>query len=584
MLTRLRLAAVILLLTVCVFPAAAQEFGPGILPADTSFFIYSRGTAHAETAYTANPMVQSWNSPEFAQFREQGINYLIRHADWKVNGRPVKFTAAEDEQIFSFLKGPMMFGFAGALDIGALAQASGPSADQLLNAGGMFAIIDATGKTAQFDLIFKLIEANVSKEITRSRSDFSGVSIEKFAGPKNTSFATRAGNYFIWSNKEKVIQDLVSRLGAHSAAATLAQDTTFLRCRGNSDPDSISEMYFRVPDVTKIPIPGSAQFDAAAAMRSLHLDSVRAFCGSYAITPQGEHSRWFVLGDTTAGGIFDFLGTNRSHFDTLALAPASAYSLMAYSFDLSAVYKTVLAAATAALPPQQAAGIQMVEGMAGMRLGMSIADAVALVGGEFATIQLDPKAATPSQMFAFSITNPEKVALLFHKLGGDSILEDSHEDGITIFKSKAPAPSANSKDPAPPTSYYAVTPHFLLYGMDKQALRTAGQSDSVGGPAARSSLADGPEISAMRAGLPHDLLGLSMTDYTRYDWAAEITKALGETEKQGTSKLSPEDIQFFDTMKKFGATSIGKVMLRRSVGGWWKDSDGIHYEGFLGSA
>jgi hypothetical protein len=33
-------------------------------------------------------------------------------------------------------------------------------------------------------------------------------------------------------------------------------------------------------------------------------------------------------------------------------------------------------------------------------------------------------------------------------------------------------------------------------------------------------------------------------------------------------------------MKKFGATALGKMMLRRSVSGWWKDGDGIHYEGF----
>ena len=68
----LAIAALILLLAFAVLPAAAQEFGPGILPADTSFFIYSRGTAHAETAYASNPMVQSWNSPDSAHFRQQG--------------------------------------------------------------------------------------------------------------------------------------------------------------------------------------------------------------------------------------------------------------------------------------------------------------------------------------------------------------------------------------------------------------------------------------------------------------------------------------------------------------------------------
>jgi hypothetical protein len=525
-------------------------------------------------------MVQTWNSPEFADFRQQGIAYLIRHADWKVNGKPVTFTPAQTDQIFSILKSPMMFGFSGALDVGSFAKAGGPTSKQFLNAGGMFVVLDITGKTAQFDLLFGLMNANVSKDITHTHSDVSGVGIEKYAGPNNTSFATRVGNYFVWSNQEKLIQTLVSRLGSHSTSGeSLAQTPNYQRCHANQDPDSISEIYFRIPDLTKVSIPASAQFDTAAALRSLHLDSVRAFCGSYAINQQGEHSRGLVLGDTTAGGILDFFGANRAHFDTLALAPQSAYSYLAYSFDLPAIYKTVHAAAMAALPQQQASMIQMAEGMAGMQLGMPVPDLLALAGGEAATIQFDPSAAPPSQMYALTITNQEKVATLFEKLGANSFAEDSHENGITFFKSTTNAPAAGNA-PAAPASYVALTRHFLLFSTDKPALLKAARLDSAAGPAGGSSLADNPEIGRLRAALPHDLLGLAITDYSHHDWTADYTKSIEESEKSGQSKLSPEDIQFFDSMKKFNATRVGKAMLRRGVGGWWKEPDGIHYEGF----
>jgi hypothetical protein len=494
-----------------------------------------------------------------------------------VNGQPVKFTPAQSEQIFSLLKGPMMLGFAGAIDVSALAQPSAPSAKQLLDAGGMFVILDVTGKTAQFDLLFRLIAANVSKEIAHTHVDFSGVGVEKFSGPNNTSFATRVGNYFVWSNREKVIQDLATRLGSRSAPAdSLAQNSGYQSCRGNPDPDSIYEIYFRFPDLTKTSIPPNAQFDTSAALRSLKLDSLRAVCGSYSFTQQGAHSRGILLGDTGAGGIFDFFGANRSHFDTLALAPASAYSYTSYSFDLPAIYKTVRTAAMAALPAQQAAMVAMVEGMSAMQTGMPLPDVLALAGGEIASIQLDPHSTPPSQMYAISITNSEKVALLFHKLGGDSIVEDSFENGITIFKSKSAAIVADAKTPLPPTTYYVVAPHFLLYGTDKQALSKAAQLDSAAG----SSLADKPEISKLRANLPHDLLGMIITDYSHYDWATEITKTFNQAENADKGKLSPEDIQFFAALKKFSASSPGKTMLHASVDGWWKASDGIHYEGF----
>ena len=580
MLTRSRFAALILLLTFAALPAAAQEFGPAILPADTSFYIFSRGAAKAEAAYPTNPMVQSWNSPEFTDFRQQGIAYMIRHSDWKVNGRPVKFTPAETDQIYSFLKSPMMLGFSGGIDVSSFAQAAAPTTKQMMNAGGMFVILDVTGKTAPFDLIFRLIAGNVPKEVTHSRVDFSGVGIEKFAGPNNTSFAARVGNYFVWSNQQKVIQELVSRLGSHSAPAdSIAQNPSFQRCHATSDPDSVSEVFFRVPDFTKTEIPPSDKFDTSAALRSLHLDSLRAICGSYSITQQGEHSRGMILGDTTAGGIFDFFGSNRSHFDTLAFAPPSTYSYLSYSFDLPAIYKTVHAAAMAALPQQQASMIPMVEGMAGMQIGMSVPDMLALIGGEVANIQMDPNATPPAQMYAIAITNPEKVATLFRKLGASTFDEDSHENGITFFKSKTATPDPVVAVPAP-ISYFAITPHFLLYGTDKPALRKAAQLDSAAGSAGGPSILNNPEIATLRAALPNELLGLTITDFSRHSWTADFSKSFDEMEKSDKSKLSPEDIQFYDSLKKFSTTKIGNAMIRKSVGGWWKTPDGIHYEGF----
>jgi hypothetical protein len=582
MLTRSRLAALVLL-TFAALPAAAQEFGPAILPTDTSFFVYSHGTAHAESAYAANPMVQSWTSPEFVQFRDQGINYFTRHSDWKASGHPVKFTPAEAEQIYSFLTSPMILGFSGSMDVGSIFKASTPSAKEFMNSGGIFFILDVTGKTAPFDLLFKVIEANVPKEIIRSRGESGGISMEKFAGPNNTSFAARVGNYFVWSNQQKLISDLISRLGSHSSpTSSLTQDATFQRCRSNPDPDAIYEVYLRVPDLTKASVPGApGQFDTTAALHSLHLDALRAACGSFAITQKGEHSRWFVMGDTSVGGIFDFFGKNHSHFDSLALAPSTAFSYAAYSVDLSAVYKSVRSAATSAFPQDQAASIPMIEGMAAMRLGTPVTDAIALFGGEIAVIQLDPDSISPSQMFAMSISDPDKVSALVRKYGSDSLVEDSHENGVTLFKSKPAADSsaANPTDPPIPPSYYAVTPHFLLYGSDKKTLLKAAQSDFAAGTSRASSLTDNPEISTMRAGLPPDLLALSITDYSRENWAAVIVKSMTETDKSDTSKLSPEDIQFFDAVKKFSASALAKIMLRKSVSGWWKDADGIHYEG-----
>jgi len=578
---RSRSAAFILLLTFAALPAAAQEFGPELLPADTSFVVYSRGSAHAEAAYPDNPAVKSWNSPEFALLRQQAVNYILRHNDWKVNGRPVNFTSANVEQIFSFLKSPMMLGYSGSADFNAFAKAGALSGNDLMGTGGMFLILDVAGKTAQFDLLFKIIEANIPKEVARAPLNLSGINAEKFTGPQNTAFAARVGNYFILSNQQKVMQDLISRINSRAAQAnSLAVDSSFQRCRSNPDPDSVSEIYFRFPDLTKNPISPSPQFDTAAAVRPLHLDSIRAVCGSFAITQQGEHTRWMVLGDISTGGLFNVFGANRSHFDSLALAPPSAYSYSVYSYDLPAIYKLVRSAAEAGLPKEQQSAIQVVEGMVGMQASMPIVDVLGLISGEFATFQLDSGTHTPLSMYAITISDSEKVSSLIHKLGTNFIVEDSHDDGVTLYKyarAVQDGEDANSSGLASPQYYMAITPYFLIAGTDKQMVRNAAKSGFTAGS---SSLASSPEIVSLRTALPHDLLGLSVADYTHQDWVGDWVKTLEQPDTADKSKLSPEDIQFFETMKKFAATTVGKTLMRRSVGGWWRDSDGFHYEAF----
>jgi hypothetical protein len=581
MFMRSRIAAFILFLTFAALPAAAQEFGPGLLPADTSFVIYSRGTAHAEASYPDNPAVKSWNSPEFAQLRQQGVNYFLRHSDWKVNGRPVSFTSANVEQIFSLLKSPMILGYSGSAGISSLFQASTPTAKQLMDAGGMFLIVDVTGKTAQFDLLFKIIEANIPKEIARTPLNLSGINAEKFTGPQNTAFAARVGNYFVLSSQQKFLQDLIARLSARSVQTnSLAVEPSFQRCRSNPDPDSVSEIYFRFPDLSKNPIPANKQFDTTAAMRPLHLDSIRAVCGSFAITQQGEHTRWAVLGDASAGGLFNVFGANRSHFDSLALAPASAYSYSVYSYDLPAIYNLVRSAAVAGLPQDQQAPIGLVEGMVGMQAGMPIVDVLGLISGEFATFQLDSGTHTPLPMYAITISDSAKVSSLIQKLGTNFVVEDSHDDGVTLYKyarAVQDGEDAKSSRPAAPQYYMAIAPHFLIVGTDKQMLRNTVKS---GATPTSSSLASSAEITSLRAALPHDLLGLSVADYTHQDWMADMMKSLEQPDGTDKSKLSPEDIQFIESLKKFAATTVGKTLMRRSVAGWWKDTDGIHYEGF----
>lgn len=584
MLSRLSRTIIPVFLLFAAFPAAAQEFGPAMLPADTSLVIFTPGIAKVRAAFPGNPLAQVYASPEFDQLRKQVASYLFLKQKADAKGKPSKFTLEDLNRMFSLYESPMMIGMTGSADLIALAQSAPKSPGGFMKAAGLFFVLDVSGKSAEFDKLWPDVEAEIAKDETVTHSTFSGATIEKFTGSAKdagSSFAARSGNYFIWSTQRKVLDDLITRLRPGPVAGkTLGDDPDFRQCRMGVESGPLYEVFFRIPDLNKIPIPPSPQFNFKAGMRQLHLDAMRAFYGSYALTADGGHWRGIVLGDTTGGGIVDLVGTNRGNFETLALAPASAYSVTAGSFDLQAFHKVILKVAAAGLPPEQQANVQMMEAMAAMPLGMSVEDALGLFGGEYAVMQFDAKIVSTSQLIAFTITDPEKFLSLVHKIPGDAVKGETKENGVTFLRLGGSAPAADPAQAPSPEYYLAITPHVLLAGSDRAMVREAASRLS-GAPSAAGPglLVDTPALHTLRAKLPHDVIGVNFTDYTRSTWLDQIFKSMRQAQDAGTAKQSPEDKQLMDSLEKLSMSIMGK-MLHSSVATWWRAADGIHYEGF----
>ena len=77
--------------------------------------------------------------------------------------------------------------------------------------------------------------------------------------------------------------------------------------------------------------------------------------------------------------------------------------------------------------------------------------------------------------------------------------------------------------------------------------------------------------------MPREVISLQFTDYSRYDWEAFIAGAFDKMGTQGKANLSPDDVQFLESLKSFPWAAMTRT-LHWSVGAWWKDADGIHFE------
>lgn len=577
MLNRARAAATSLFLFLTAFPLAAQQLTPANLPADTPLVIYWHGSSRAKAAYANNPVAKIWSSPDYAQFRVQWLQSLLHTMNLSSNGYTIKPTPENTERVLSLIENPMMFGISSSADLLGLAQSASKPNGSFLNSSGLFFVLDTTGKETQFGQLWAEIEAGVSKNVTRSKSEFSGTSVEKFAGPTDSSFAARAGNYFIWSNKRVVIEDLITRQHSGSNAdKSLSQDPGFIQCGVDSNRDSLFELFLHVPDLSKAPLPSNPMVDTSAVLKGFKFDAFHAACVSMAITSDGTHTRGLVLADTSAGGIVSIVGANRPRIETLQLVPESAYSFSSGSMDLPAFYKVLRSSAVAAMPPEQQSSVGMVEIVAAAQLGMPLSDALALFGGEYAIIQLDAKTVDAPQLFAITITDQQKILNLIHKFGAKKISDEKQANGVTFLTyGSAPDSVGASGSPIPSQYYVGIAPHFVFASSNPQYVQDAAARLSSPG---QSSVADNPGIQELRARLPHDVLGLSIMDYTKVDWANFMKEIIAKSQTAGTPKLSSEDNQFFETMMKQLPWSSMNQTMHWSVGAWWKDADGFHYE------
>jgi len=572
-------ASLAIVLSVAVFPAAAQDFGPSLAPADTSFVLISHGMSRAKAAFPKNPMVVAWSSPESAAFMRQFMSYAARHLNLTVQGKAAQLSPAQLDMLASVIDSPVMLGHAGTVDVSKLGQPGGSSAGDSKDSGAFFFVLDVSAFSTQFDQLWNLLEADMPANVSRSKSDMSGVSVEKLVGPDKTSFAARAGSYFVWSDGRKVMEDLVSRLKSNIATpTTFGQSPTFSRCLGKPEPGTLSEFYLQIPDLTKLSLPAMNGFNGNAALAPLHLGALHALCGSFTLDEQGQHSRGLLMGDASAGGFFDINGPNRAHFDTLAMVPPSASMYSVASFDMQAIYKLIRAAMVAGLPQEQASGISMAEAMAGAQIGMQPADLLALFAGELATVQSPAKPA-PSTVFIFSISNTVKLQAVIQKVGTGVVTEDSHDGPLTVMKmGNASAPAAASDQS--PSMYFCITPHFLVVSTDKKALLESAHLDSAGSvPAASALMLNNPEIRAILANLPNQLSGLSITDNSQGQFGAAVSAIVDQVMKDPNSKTSQEDMQFFEAFRQFLTSDSFQKASSKTVNAWWKDADGIHYEG-----
>jgi hypothetical protein len=563
-------AAAILLAVVFAPMAKAQTARiEDRLPPDTVAFLKWSGSSSLKDAKAKNHFLQLLADPDLAPLEIGAAAYLGKSFAKQNQNYP----DVQLPDLVSLLENQVVIGFAVSRKSG------GASAENAAkNSSGVFFVYDATGKKDLLDKLDAQSRARNKDSRKYSKYDFGGTTVNVEEQAAENTYEAYVGGYYISSNQKALTEDLVTRFrSAELPSNSLAHRAEYQQSRKYAGGDACIEMFGWMPDLSKLIPQDPKNPTPGRIVQGLHLEKIHAFAFSIDLSGEATRTRGALLGDASPGTIFDLFGSSTPNFETMATVGSSA------SFQISRVnpaglYNYVLGAVQGNLPPQQDASLKATQAMAQSYLGMSLGDALALFPGEISQVSFYTPEGNEEKLYGITIQKPEDVLRILRATAASFILSEDTSETSTFLDLTFPY-----KDPATGTDrrtfyYLAVTPHMLLAAPRKAMVRDAiARLNGGSAGTAANGLLTTPEFAQARSALPQNLSGFSAADFRQIPLdkiLANFVNAMEILKKQSKSTEPAPDLTWLKQLKTEAITRH----IHYSVGGWWKDSNGVYFD------
>ena len=586
-------------------PALQVPIEPATLPQNAVFYLVWRGAPPA-SARSANNLLALWDDPEFAPVRSAIAENLLNNSEKKAEAgktanavQPASSQAAgnssqaaasgnskaaappltreEIAQISSLLENPFILGYLGEPSHSARARAAETESARKWN--GFFFVYNRAGKE---ELLAKTILRlrSSEKELPKlSAISLAGISVLKVERKNSTTYWAEDGKYAISANEPAVFEDVVGLLKGSAATSALGQTAAYQEAQpivGNG----LMEFFLRVPDVKDLVPPSDANApQAQMVLNALKLDSIHSFCGH--LTLEGSRTRisGAILGDTSPGTLFDVWEEDQATPASLAYVPPDAVHYQESQFSLLALYKAVKRGFQASAKPGQEGMADLIESMVQTRLGMPLPEALGLLSGEFASVQTSPALEPKGQTYFIGIRDKQASLKLLRTLLGDRISSERNEGDTTYVKFSLGGSQGSAGVTQWDFFYLAVTPDLILASKRRETLQQQIAHRSPGGAALPASL------QTARGQFPERLNGISFFDFQKLDWQALKDKWIAESAKSRTALQDSHATTKASGPPPVWLLQFNPLVLPRhlhvSTSASWRDSKGIHFDGWI---
>jgi len=570
------LAATILFLGANAASAQAP-LEPAQMPANTTFYLVWRGQPNAELRKT-NSIAALWDDPGFAPVRSSITNAILKNSEEKPTEN--RLTRQQIEEYASLLENAFVLGYLSDPQKKRAEASDDSSAAKTWN--GMFFVYDRSGKEAILSKAVLSLRSSEKEPPQISQMTIAGVPVLKVQRKTGVTYWVEHGKHAVSANEPAVLEEILGRLaGKPSSSAALTDSPAYKEAHSVLGSGQV-EFFLRVPDLKNLaPDSAAGGFRVRPMVEALKVDSIHSLCGRVLMEGAKTRVQAVALGDTAPGSLFDIWDKGSAAPASLNFVPANAVSYSDTQIDLNGLYDIAKRIAASILPPGQQGNINMLEMMAQAKLGQSLSSALALLTGEFASLQTSPSLDNNKQIYLIGIRDKPGAVKLIHTLFSDKINSERAEGDITFMKISTGGSSSAAGTAQWDFYHVAATSDYLVIAPRLEAVREvlAKRSQTAG-----ASLATAPGFQAARAQFPATINGLGYFDFHKVDWQAFKARLIAEANKStakpsssaGKSAATPTPSWMLDVNPEVFARH-----LHVASSASWKDGQGLHFDEWI---
>lgn len=565
-------------------PACAQApLEPAKLPSRTLFYLIWRG-APAPEVRKANSLLALWDDPDFASVRTALATGMLNSAQEKSPNSTL--TPEEIQEYASFLENAFTLGYLSEPAKRAAANTAAPDAAATKEAkkpawNGMFFVYDRTGKEALLAKAVLRIRALDKEAPTISQITLGGATVMKSEGKNGTTYWADHGKYVVSASERAVMEEILARIdGKSSATTSLAQTPAYQEARPIAG-SGVLEFFVGMPDLKNLAADSkTGGVQAGPLLEAARLDAIHAISGHLTLEGPKTHFQAAIFGDASPGTPFDIWSSGQPAPASLALVPADAVSYSSGQISFLGVYDMVKRVARAAFPQGQQGNADLIDTMAQARLGMPLPDAVGVLSGEIATMQVSPSMDTAKQVFFIGIRKKPEALKLLRNLFGDQLTSERNEGDATFVKISLGGGQGGAGVAQWNFFNLAVTPDMILGASRTEALREVLANRAKG--EAFASLATVPQFRAGRAQFPENVNSVGYFDLQKMDWQGWKERLLADTKKSpAANSATASGTAPAAAVPDWYAQINPQVFARHlhyTSSASWKDAKGIHWD------